>query len=86
MKSRWGQRWGIKTDAKFLPTVVETGLFKWAKKSRILLTEKFPFTSTELIRKALPSRRPDATTNVEHRSGWVSFNCSMLENGYEVIM
>ena len=32
----------IKTDAKFLPTVAGTGLFKWARKSRILLTEKLP--------------------------------------------
>gem|GEM_PF-6147642 len=31
---------GIKTDAKFLPTVAGTGLFKWARKSRILLTKK----------------------------------------------
>ena len=30
----------IKTDAKFLHTVVGTGPFKWARKSRILLTEK----------------------------------------------
>ena len=38
---------GIKTDAKFLPTVAGTGLFKWARKSRILLTKKlsvlFPY-------------------------------------------
>ena len=27
-------------DAKFLPTVVGIGLFKWARKSRILLTKK----------------------------------------------
>ena len=31
---------GIKMDAKFLPTVAGTGLFKWARKSRIFLTEK----------------------------------------------
>ena len=29
-------------DAKFLPTVAGTGLFKWARKSRIFLTEKLP--------------------------------------------
>ena len=33
---------GIKMDAKFLPAGAGTGLFKWARKSRILLTKKFP--------------------------------------------
>ena len=31
---------GIRADAKFLPTIAGTGLFKWARKSRILLIKK----------------------------------------------